>query len=71
MYEYEGPVRYSECDETGRLTIVSMVNYLQDASMLQADELGIGLQWLRDERIGWILGAWAASRCSARTAPRS
>lgn len=58
MYEYEGPVRYSECDETGRLTIVSMVNYLQDASMLQADELGIGLQWLRDERIGWILGAW-------------
>ena len=42
MYEFEGRIRYSECDDTGRLSIFSLVNYFQDCSTFQSEELGHG-----------------------------
>ena len=30
MYSFEGRIRYSECDEAGRLSLFSLMNYLQD-----------------------------------------
>ena len=35
MYAFQSRVRYSECDETGHLSLVAAVNYLQDASTFQ------------------------------------
>lgn len=41
-YSFESRVRYSECDETGRLSLVSTIDYLQDCSTFQSEELGQG-----------------------------
>ncbi len=58
MYSFDGRVRYSECDEDGRLSLVSMMNYLQDCSTFQSEEVGYGLGWLGDNGYGWILASW-------------
>lgn len=58
MYSFDSRVRYSECDETGRLSLVGMMNYLQDCSTFQCEELGTGLADLRERGLAWILGGW-------------
>ena len=58
MYAFESRVRYSECDQTGRLSLVSMVNYLQDSSTFQSEELDRGFESLRRRAIAWILATW-------------
>ena len=58
MYAYEGRVRYSECDETGRLSLVLAINYLQDCSTFQSEELDRGFASLRERGIAWILAGW-------------
>lgn len=58
MYSFDGRVRYSECDEDGRLSLVSMMNYLQDCSTFHSEELGVGVGWLAEQGLGWILASW-------------
>ena len=58
MYSFDGRVRYSECDEDGRLSLVSMMNYLQDCSTFHSEEVGYGLGWLGANGYGWILASW-------------
>ena len=58
MYEFEGRIRYSECDDTGRLSIFSLVNYFQDCSTFQSEELGHGFATLGPRGIAWILANW-------------
>lgn len=58
MYSFQSRVRYSECDENGRLSLVSMMNYLQDCSTFHSEELGYGVGRLKSEGLGWILAAW-------------
>ena len=58
MYSFDGRVRYSECDEDGRLSLVSMMNYLQDCSTFHSEATGVGLGWLGEQGLGWILGSW-------------
>ena len=52
------PCRYSECDGDGRLTLVSMIDYLQDCSTFHSEELGLGFRELKQKGYGWILAAW-------------
>lgn len=58
MYSYKSRVRYSECDGDGRLTLVSMIDYLQDCSTFHSEELGLGFRELKQKGYGWILAAW-------------
>lgn len=58
MYSFDGRVRYSECDEDGRLSLVSMMNYLQDCSTFHSEEIGCGLAKLGEEGLAWILAGW-------------
>lgn len=58
MYTFESHVRYSECDENARLSLEALLNYLQDCSTFQSEHLGVGIDHLRQERIGWFLSAW-------------
>ena len=59
MYSFEGRIRYSECDETGRLSLFSLMNYLQDCSTFQSAELGQGIGSLTDRNLAWVLANWA------------
>ncbi len=58
MYSFESRVRYSECDEKGRLGVVPMINYLQDCSTFQCEDMGEGIRALGERGYGWILAAW-------------
>ena len=58
MYSFSGKLRYSECDAEGRMTFLSMINYLQDASTFQCEELGIGVEFMRERNKAWFLAAW-------------
>ena len=43
MYYFDDRVRYSECDENGDLSLVAMMNYLQDCSTFHSESLDVGL----------------------------
>jgi len=58
MYTFTSKIRYSETDKTGRLAIPSMVNYFQDCSNFQSEELGVGYKELLERGKGWILSSW-------------
>lgn len=54
----DGRVRYSEVDADGNLTIDGIVNYLQDCCMLHSEEVGSGLNVLKEMKTVWFLSAW-------------
>ena len=58
MYSFDSRVRYSECDETGRLSIVSMIDYLQDCSTFHGAELGRSFRETMDDGFAWLIAAW-------------
>ena len=58
MYSFDGRVRYSECDGSGRLSLVSLINYFQDCSTFQSEELGMGLASLTERGLAWVLALW-------------
>ena len=58
MYSFDSTVRYSECAEDGRLSISSLVNYLQDCSTFHSESLGLGFEHMRENHYAWFLSAW-------------
>ena len=41
MYTFDSRIRYSEVGEDKRLTLISLVDYFQDCSTFQSEDLGI------------------------------
>lgn len=58
MYTLESRIRYSETDSEGKLTMASLINYFQDCSNFQSEDLGIGVAYLRENHLIWVLSAW-------------
>lgn len=58
MYTIKSRVRYSECDETGNLSLVSVMNYLQDCSTFHSEDVGRGFNQLSQEGFAWVLATW-------------
>lgn len=58
MYTFKSRVRYSECDQTGHLSLVNMINYLQDCSVFQSESVGQGVEELKREKKAWLLSSW-------------
>lgn len=57
-YEFESRVRYSEIDHRGTMTLPSLINYFQDCSIFHSEAVGLGMDWLREERKAWVLSYW-------------
>ncbi len=55
MYEYTGRVRYSECDRFGKLSTAGVINYLQDTATLHSEDKKVGLAYLAEHNIGWVV----------------
>ena len=55
MYEFDGRVRYSEIDHTGKMTLPALINYFQDCSTFHSEEAGLGMERLKAEKKAWIL----------------
>lgn len=58
MYSFTGRIRFSEVDETGRLSIPAIVDLLQDCSTFQSESLGVGPAHARECGKAWMLSAW-------------
>ncbi|MCI9438603.1 MAG: acyl-[acyl-carrier-protein] thioesterase [Lachnospiraceae bacterium] len=58
MYTFESRVRYSETDCEGKLTMASLINYFQDCSTFQSEDLGLGLEYLKQRHLVWVLSSW-------------
>ena len=57
-YQYRSRIRYSEIGEDKKLTLPGLVNYFQDCSTFQSEELGVGLDRLGERRRAWLLASW-------------
>lgn len=58
MYTVEGRIRYSETDEQKRLTIPGLINYFQDCSTFQSEDIGAGLAYMEELHMVWVLASW-------------
>lgn len=58
MYSFESRVRYSEVNSEKRLTLPALLDYLQDCCTFQSEDLGIGVDFLAEEKAAWVLSSW-------------
>lgn len=58
MYFFDGRIRYSETDNKGELTLASLLNYFQDCSTFHSEDLGLGLDFLAERHMMWVLCYW-------------
>ncbi|MCD8132205.1 MAG: thioesterase [Lachnospiraceae bacterium] len=58
MYQFESRIRYSELHEDGLLAVPKIVDYFQDCSIFQSEILGVGIDYLAEKKIAWILSFW-------------
>lgn len=58
MYSFKSKIRYSETDCEGKLSMASLLNYFQDCSTFQSEELGVGLDYMEQNHIVWVLSSW-------------
>ena len=62
MYSFDSRVRYSEVGEDKRLSLNGIINYFQDCSTFQSEELNVGLEKLEGMHRVWVLSSWAGVR---------
>lgn len=58
MYTFESRIRYSEVDSEGKLTMAALINYFQDSSTFQSEDLGLGVGYLKEIHLVWVLCSW-------------
>lgn len=58
MYTFNSRVRYSETDASAHLTIESIIDYMQDCTNFQSEDLGVGLEYHKERQIMWVLNFW-------------
>ena len=51
MYQYQTRIRYSELDESGHLKPEALLDYFQDCSTFQSEDLGIGIGYLKERNM--------------------
>lgn len=58
MYFFDGRIRYSETDSEGKLTLMSLLNYFQDCSIFHSEDVGLGMSYLTEHHMVWVLCSW-------------
>lgn len=58
MYCFDSRVRFSETDTDRKLSITGLMNYLQDCSIFQSEDIGVGFSYLDERKRAWLLSAW-------------
>lgn len=58
MYTFESRIRYSEVDKDGVLPFPGIINYFQDCSVFQSEDLGVGVSYLTSKNRAWMLSSW-------------
>lgn len=58
MYTFDGRIRFSEVDSEGKLTLAAMLNYFQDCSTFHSEDLGLGVGYLKERHMIWVMSSW-------------
>ena len=58
MYTFSGRVRFSETDPNGDLKMESLIDYFQDCSTFQSEDLGVGVEYLKKDHLAWLVNYW-------------
>ena len=58
MYQFKSKVRFSEVNKEKKLKLAALTDYLQDTCTFQSEELGAGMEILRERNEAWILSSW-------------
>lgn len=58
MHKMETRIRYSECAADNKLKIASIINYFQDCTTENSEEIGAGFAYLREKKRAWLLNSW-------------
>ncbi len=58
MYEWSTRIRYSELDAKGIMSMGALVNIFQDCANLDSQDQGVGLSYLMENKMAWILLGW-------------
>lgn len=58
MYSFNSRVRFSETDTNRKLSITGLMNYLQDCSIFQSEDMGVGGAHVQKTKKSWLLSAW-------------
>lgn len=58
MYKFSSRVRYSETDMGGNLTPEAIINYFQDCTTFNSEDLGIGVDFMKEQGMAWVLSSW-------------
>lgn len=56
--EREYNVHYYEVDYKKECLITSLMNYFQDIAIFQSENSGVGIDYLRENNIAWVLHKW-------------
>jgi len=51
-------IHYYEVDIHKRAYITSVMNYLGDMAMYQSEALGVGIEYLKENKVAWMLYKW-------------
>ncbi|MBR0398194.1 MAG: acyl-[Eubacterium sp.] len=57
-YTFESRVRFSEVDDRGYLSLPSLINYLMDCATFHGEEVGVGLDWIAEHKMTWVLASF-------------
>lgn len=58
MYYIDSRIRISETNHRGVVSLPGIVNYFQDCSAMQSEDLGLGGAYLEEHKKAWVLNAW-------------
>ena len=58
MYSFKSRVRFSETDINRKLSLTGLMNYLQDCSIFQSEDIGAGFSYVQRTKKSWLLSAW-------------
>lgn len=58
MYTFTGRIRFSETNQNRSLRMESLIDYFQDCSTFQSEDLGVGFSYLAAHHAAWIVNYW-------------
>lgn len=57
-YKIDTRVRYSEVGMDEHMTLDAVLKYFQDSAVFQSEDLGCGIEQLREHNLVWFLSSW-------------
>lgn len=61
VYVKDYEIHYYEIDYKRRLLLTSLIDYLGDIATCHSEDLGVGIEYLKEKNLAWVLYSWDIS----------